>query len=385
MTAGTRLRHRLRWWVTRREHKRLCRCCRGNGGLSQPPPQRGRKRKATAAASASATAAAVNAKPKGVGQRRHGLGAGDEKKVRAARLQARAAAGAGALDTASQAERARTVREPLGETMLVWNTNRLEAAAGGKLDKADWEQTEGGDGLSLLQASWRKLDWLEERLTERRPLVVVLQEVTGTRRQLRRGLRKWLADRGFASEVLPGEGRGAGDTVGRVNGQVVAVDAQRARIEGPAKQRRLERLDVRVAAVQVRRKGEADATPFGVVAMYGLHPGDAERVDEQGRRGACFERQLERAERWLDLQGGGVLVGDLNRVPHADWRAGRHVLNTGDKALKDFVEGSGGTPTELLGEARDEDGHVRMTHFTTGCATDTGLSRIDLAVARGRG
>lgn len=87
-----------------------------------------------------------------------------------------------------------------------------------------------------------------------------------------------------------------------------------------------QQADKRVLGVEVWSKHERRARR--VVGMHGFSD------DKPGRR---FRQQLVAADTWLMERGGGLLVGDLNRVPCRRFRAGQHTLNAGDAALRRWL------------------------------------------------
>ena len=131
------------------------------------------------------------------------------------------------------------------------------------------------------------------------------------------GVRRWFRRRGYECRTLAGEGS---DGAGTANGIVIAVRTGFGRPLGFA------RLAERVLGVEVWSKHERRARR--VVGMHGFSE------DKPGRR---FRQQLVAADTWLMERGGGLLVGDLNRVPCRRFRAGQHTLNAGDAALRRWL------------------------------------------------
>ena len=66
----------------------------------------------------------------------------------------------------------------------------------------------------------------------------------------------------------------------------------------------------------------ADGSEVGVVGMHGCH------VEERN------EAQLRAAMHWLETRKGGVMLGDVNRVPCVKWRRSAHVLTAADRVLR---------------------------------------------------
>ena len=188
-----------------------------------------------------------------------------------------------------------------------------------------WLEREGREvtGQSLRAATWNtqklmvsrrwsgatnaKLEWLAQRLEDSNCDVVSLQELDGSLHTLRR-LRRWLAVRGYEAAVLPGEGA--------VNGVAIAWRRDTLAMQGKAGA-----LENRVLAVKLTRL--ADGMDFGVVTVHGIH----------GKEEDCCD-QFREATGWLGGQEGGLLMGDLNRVPCVRWRAGAHVLGKADAFLR---------------------------------------------------
>jgi len=114
------------------------------------------------------------------------------------------------------------------EIVFSWNAGGLLAAAAGGTVWAEMTP----EALVEKKKSWRKLEWLEGRLNEFKPAAVVLSEVTGTNGELRKGLQKWLTRRGYASQVVAGEGGGRGSALSSCNGIVVAARTDTHAFEG---------------------------------------------------------------------------------------------------------------------------------------------------------
>ena len=163
-------------------------------------------------------------------------------------------------------------------------------------------------------AAATKLAWLEQRSDDSACDVVCLQELDGSMQALCR-LRRWLSSRGYAAAVLPGEGA--------VNGVAVAWREETVALQGNA-------LAVAERALAVRLTRLADGREFGVAAVHGLHG-----VEED----CC--KQLRTVRRCLNEQEGGILLGDVNRVPCTRLRAGVHELSKEDELLRSW-QGPGG-------------------------------------------
>ena len=80
--------------------------------------------------------------------------------------------------------------------------------------------------------------------------------------------------------------------------------------------------------VQIKHKQEPGKEVRSYVCMHGLHPVPKAAVGE------CFESQLLSSLDWLGQRGGGLLLGDFNRVVCRKWRCSGAMLNAGDRALR---------------------------------------------------
>ena len=97
-------------------------------------------------------------------------------------------------------------------------------------------------------------------------------------------------------------------------------------------------------ALAVRLTRLADGREFGVAALHGLH----------GQEDACCD-QLRTVRRWLHEQEGGILLGDLNRVPCARWRAGEHEMSKADELLRSWQGPGGCTCCSVTVDPQDSD------------------------------
>ena len=143
-----------------------------------------------------------------------------------------------------------------------------------------------------------------------------------------RRLRRWFAVRGYAVAVLPGEGV--------TNGVAIAWREATLALQGNARA-----VASRVLAVRLSRL--ADGMEFGVVTMHGMH----------GEEEDCCE-QIREATGWLGGQAGGLLLGDLNRVPCVRWRAGEHTMGKADTLLRCW-QGARGCACCQVPKGRDEE------------------------------
>ena len=117
--------------------------------------------------------------------------------------------------------------------------------------------------------------------------------------------------------------------------------------------------------------------------MHGLHP--------RPKGGEDFQSQLRDSMEWLEQRGGGLLLGDFNRVVCCKWRCGNRVeLNSGDRALRKAARWG----CECCVQADDSEEEARMvrgpggretpTRFTTACGKwGNGTARLDGAIAVG--
>ena len=176
-------------------------------------------------------------------------------------------------------------------------------------------------------------------MLSQRPQVVGLAEVTGVFEDMR-GLRKWFRGKGYLIQFLVGEKAPCREErVQEVEGREakgnnsVVVAYRRDAVTCMS----FERLATRVLAVELWSKAEKRARR--VVVMHGLHE-EIRAVDED--RGVVpawsFRTQLREARGWLGARGG-LLLGDLNRVPCKRWRMGESVreLDVADRELREVV------------------------------------------------
>ena len=167
-------------------------------------------------------------------------------------------------------------------------------------------------------ASRAKLAWLSEWLRVERPFVVVLLEVDGCKAEMG-CLRSWFARLGYLMAWSPGEGGEArcGKQLGaHANGIAVAVCATAGKLVA------LKRLAERAVGFSVRRKRIARLLHGG--AIHGLHGVQRSEDDVPGEPPArSFLAQLNALRDWVQAQGGGLVLGDFNRVPCMSWREPR--------------------------------------------------------------
>ena len=248
-------------------------------------------------------------------------------------------------------------------TTLSWNARALSAA----IDSED---------------AASKANLLCGVLCSHRPTVAAIFEVItcgsslAARLKSFRPMRKRLRALAYEAIVLPGEGSGGRNAI------VVAVDKRQARLL------EFRRVDSRALGLRVAHKRET--TERALVAMHGP-------TSSAGEIGAIrkFKRALGSAESWLKALGGGVLFGDLNYVPCAEWRASREPLNTADRALRTLARWGctcchreGDLPPSDSHAIAGGDGGIREGRGWTRYATHdrvlgAATSRIDMAVAVG--
>ena len=200
-------------------------------------------------------------------------------------------------------EWARLMRAAKGNTadrveVIHWNTRQLDAGCASVTGR-------------------EKLDWLTSELGARRPTVVFLSEVLGDLSAFR-VLRKRLRHISYSAVFLPG----ARD--GRKDGIVCAVATEQAGLV------KWHAVAERALGVTVQHRGEADERAYAYVH------GVTASSDSQ-RPSTRFRVQLRAAVRWVRDRGGGLLLGDMNYVPCAEWRVRRAPLNPGDLALRRTV------------------------------------------------
>ena len=137
---------------------------------------------------------------------------------------------------------------------------------------------------------------------------------------MRKGLQKWARGIQYEPCFLPGVGgsrRAVGNGTGSCKNGVIALVAKEQ-----AKLVRWVRVEERVLGIEVRIASENRTR-----VVCGLH-GLSSEGDSN------FGQQLGAAEDWLREHGGGLLVGDFNRVPCCTFRKGAHVLAADDLQLR---------------------------------------------------
>ena len=246
-----------------------------------------------------------------------------------------------------------------GLSVVFWNAQSLAAKAAKQGRKMD--------------ASVAKWEWLRAQYAKgERPTVIVLAEVEGTLGEMRKGLQGWARALQYEPRFLPGEGgsrREQAGTLSNKNGLVMLVAKEQAKAV------RHVRVEERVLGLVFRIVGEGRLR-----AICGLHGLSADGSSD-------FGKQLGAAEDWLQSQGGGVLVGDFNRVPCSAFRKGEHGLTQDDLALRKLTRfrcGCCQAPCEegvqrLIGMGAAEKWLDGWTRFEAG----VGTSCIDFGVAIG--
>ena len=167
---------------------------------------------------------------------------------------------------------------------------------------------------------------MAQTLASTAPDVVFLAEVHGTISEMNRGLRTWARRLGYVARFLPGEG-GSGrevDSGSHANGMVVLGRMDAGAFASGDRKATL-RVEERVFGVQWIAK--ADGRCRRIAAVHGLH----------GEGDCSFSVQLQAAFDWLEEDGGGLLVGDLNRVPCKNWRSSGRLLDEDDVALRGWT------------------------------------------------
>ena len=229
-----------------------------------------------------------------------------------------------------------------------------------------------------------KLAVLRGVMLEQRPTVVAIFEVIAAGASLAerlssfRALRRQLSELSYASVLLPGEGRGGRNAV------VVAVSKRQAKLM------EFRRVSSRALGFRVLHKRES--CERHLVALHGptSDTGDA-------GAGRQFKATLSSADSWLRARGGGLLFGDFNRVPCAEWRASRAPLDSADRALRTLTRWSceccrrvGDPSASDANTIAGGDGGIGSDSGWTRYATHASVlgaatSRIDLAVTIGGG
>jgi ribonuclease HI len=248
---------------------------------------------------------------------------------------------------------------------------RGNTAAKDEIEVAWWNArvlAAGGDA-----AAAEKLEWLLATLNDRRPAVVFLFEVLGDYVQFRR-LRKRLTSARYSAVFLPGE------TDGKRDGVVVAVDMKQARM------RKTWRVAERTLAAKVTFKGEA--ADEVIVGTHGVTSakGTARPITR-------FKAQLRQGAAVAD-PAGGLLLGDLNYVPCSSWRRACTPMNSADLALRALTgwrcecceapsDGEGGGAYIVGGDAGVMNDELRgwTRYATSEGAWGEPTSRIDVALA----
>ena len=210
--------------------------------------------------------------------------------------------------------------------VLFWNSRKLGAAA------CEWRDREShpreAAGLDKHALSRRKLIWLAELLATSQPVCVFVAEVEGSVSSLRL-LRTWFRRFGYRMRWLlddTGEGDSAEGKVVHLNVMVMAVRS------GEASVLQSRRLAPRTWGVEVQLS--ATLQRFAAVGCHGMH---APRAGLHGQQRQTFRTQLEAAHDWLGPLGGGLLCGDLNRVPCSRWRSSGAALTADDRALRELT------------------------------------------------
>ena len=199
-------------------------------------------------------------------------------------------------------------------------------------------------------------------------------------------------------EGVGGEDRKPEEDRSYANGIVVAVKKKEASIDHTVP------LAEWALGVAVRLKTERRVQYL--TCIHGLHnsvrePGDP--IDSVPAR--SFENQVRSARAWLESNGGGLINGDLNRVPCCKWRMEKeHRLNAGDLEWRRITNWNcaccgpqvtdpgnhrvvGGVGRTFQGSDRDERA-IRPTRFVVCKEAPTkglliGTARLDVAVQLG--
>ena len=262
--------------------------------------------------------------------------------------------------------------------MAVWNAERLDA--------------KGLGGGSACSAECRdKRRWIEEYIDGAEPDVVGILEVIANLKQLRT-IRKWLRPRGYEAALLAGEGGSRREPGVFTSTNAIIVAVRRSTVQLVSYGRRAER----VIGVEVRVKAERRLQR--VCFMHGLHGTVKSDGDVPGEHPVrSFPHQLLQAKAWLAEKGGGLLLGDMNKVPCRSWRCSGCDLTGDDRILRAQAgwcctccqeEGEQvASDAEIVGGTGAALGvhhtHLRRTFDLSsghGCAAE---SRLDYAVAVG--
>ena len=265
-----------------------------------------------------------------------------------------------------------------GIKVAAWNAERMDAKG-----------FAGGAGASY--ACRVKRAWLEEYLEGALPDVLGVTEIIANVRQLK-GIRKWFRPKGYEVVLLAGEGGSRRDPDVHSNTNAILVAVRRSTIQLVNYGRRAER----VLGVEVRVKAERRLQR--VCFIHGLHGVTTSHGDVAGEHPVrSFAFQLTQAKDWLLEKGGGMLIGDLNKVPCSRWRASGAPLTDDDKLLRRRAgwkcaccpAGDAGVDTdaEVVGGGGVRDGVLFTRHSRTFTLSEghgsEGESRIDYPVAFG--
>jgi hypothetical protein len=210
-----------------------------------------------------------------------------------------------------------------------WNCNNMSASFASAGRKRKSESVDAGASLAAAEAKWA---WIDARLQEATsPDVLVLCEVIASSVVAARPLRKRLSKLGFETRVCV-EGVGGDGTCA----MIVAVKRAFGTIVQFAC------LEERVAGLRVKT---ADKTIFNFAAIHGVHGSVVrEQASVQGAdvtfgsRNVNFSTQLVALGKFLEQHGGGLALGDFNRVPCKRWRVGGNwsTDKLGDLGLRSF-------------------------------------------------
>ena len=114
-------------------------------------------------------------------------------------------------------------------------------------------------------------------------------------------------------------------------------------------------MAARCLGAQIKHTQEPGKEVRSYVCMHGFHP------VAQAKDGVQFE--LRSSMEWLEQRGGGLLLGDFNRVVCCKWRFGTgKKLTPGDRALRKAARWSCG----CCAQDDDPDAEVRMVRGPDG-------------------